>query len=245
LAADAAVVDNQGVEPLRGAVDRGRQPGWSGADDHQVIVFAFRRDGAARCQRDLGVGGILQDPAVGQHHERKLGVLADCVDHCAAAARVREPESVRKGAAIQGLPQLVRTSGPTLAHDPNGEGESALRFCPLEQQTGDRVVEQLIRGRRRLQQIVVDPAMRYRVENRLARRPITQGTPLNQQRALGMGMKVMCLVQQVASGQLRERLPGEDQGNFVAGGGQLLQPLPGLGGRRQCADLIMPRIAII
>ena len=80
-------------------------------------------------------------------------------------------------------------------------------------------MEQLIRGRRRLQQVVVDPAMRYRVENRLARTPITQGTPLDQQRALGMGMKVVCLVQQVASGHLRERFPGEDQGDLVTGGG--------------------------
>jgi hypothetical protein len=42
---------------------------------------------------------------------------------------------------------------------------------------------------------MVDPAMRYRVENRLARRTITQGAPLDQQRALGMRMKVVCLVQ--------------------------------------------------
>jgi hypothetical protein len=54
-------------------------------------------------------------------------------------------------------------------------------------------VEELIWSRRRLQQVVVDPATRYRVENRLARGPVTQVAPLDQKSAIGMGMEVVCL----------------------------------------------------
>ena len=72
-------------------------------------------------------------------------------------------------------------------------------------------MEEFIRRRRRPKHIMVDPAMGYRVEDRLARRRIAKATPVDQQPALRLRMEVTSLIQQLAPSHPRKPLPGKDQ----------------------------------
>ena len=74
LSTDPALVDDQGAESLRGAVDGRRQPRRSGAHDHQVEVVVAWLDWSADSTCDLGVGRIGQNVTVGKYQKRKRRV---------------------------------------------------------------------------------------------------------------------------------------------------------------------------
>ena len=79
LAAERSALDDQGVEPLGGAVDGGGEAGGAGADDEQVDLLA-------RCQlasdperaQHLASGWVLQLGAAGEPHKRRLRPVRRC-----------------------------------------------------------------------------------------------------------------------------------------------------------------------
>lgn len=70
----------------------------------------------------------------------------------------------------------------------------------------------------RPEQVMVDAAMSYRVEDRPAGLWIPEGTPFDHQHTFGVWMKVARLVQQLASGRSGQLLSGQNQGNFLPSG---------------------------
>ena len=72
LAAERGALDHERVEPLRGAVDRGSEPGRAAADDEQVDVLA-PRELATDPERPqhLAVGGPAQLRTAGQPYQRE------------------------------------------------------------------------------------------------------------------------------------------------------------------------------
>ena len=71
LAAERGALDQERVEALGGAVDRGAQAGRAAADDEQVDRFARRElQTDAKRARDVAVGGIAELESTGQPHER-------------------------------------------------------------------------------------------------------------------------------------------------------------------------------
>ena len=119
LSADPALVDDQGVEPLRGAVDRGRQPGRPGTDDDDVELAPLGVDrgaGPPRAPRCSGPRGPCRSgtPPGGARS------LAGLRDQPAARRPSRRGERVRERAAPQDLAQLVGAAGPRLGDDVDG-----------------------------------------------------------------------------------------------------------------------------
>ena len=79
LSTDAALVHHENAQPLGGAIDGRRQARRPRADDYHVECV-FLQPSRSPCRlRDLGVRGIVHDPAVRKHHEGELriGAYAD------------------------------------------------------------------------------------------------------------------------------------------------------------------------
>ena len=87
--------------------------------------------------------------------------------------RSRPGRTVRHGAAPERFAQLVGPAGPGLADDVDGVRGAPLRLGPVEEQPRDRLVELLVRRRRRTQHVVVDPprAMASKIASPVARYP--------------------------------------------------------------------------
>ena len=105
-------------------------------------------------------------------------------------------------------------------------------------------MEDLIRGRRRPDDIVIDPAMSDRVEDRPTRRSITEGAPVDQQPPLGVRIEVSRRFEQLGSGHSGEPLSGQDQRNLLPGGCQVSQPGPRLLRRLRAPHPIVPRVPV-
>ena len=163
LAADASGVHDDDVKPLRGAVDGGRQARRPGAHHHHVegaLVEALRSAGG---QRDLGVRRIAERAAVGQHHQRQPRIGAGLGDQIASLVGVGAAERVRHGAGLEHGSQLVCTAGrPLVADDLHGVGNPPLVAGPFQQEAGDRLMKDLVRGRGGLEHEVVDAPERQR-----------------------------------------------------------------------------------
>src|SRR5919107_1915541 len=134
LSADAALVDHERAEPLRGAVYRGREPGGPAADDHEVEVRVFGIDRCAGGIRKLGIGRIDERVPVGQDHEWQLRVAVRTGKQAAPLVRVGKAERVRDRAAAEHLPQLVGAPGPALSNHADRVRSGATIARPLEQE---------------------------------------------------------------------------------------------------------------
>ena len=75
LAAGCGVFEYGGAEPFRGAINSGREAGWTGAHDYQVVDPVFKRLADADGIGELPVGGIpqKQHPAAGDDGGIGLG----------------------------------------------------------------------------------------------------------------------------------------------------------------------------
>ena len=90
LPADAALVDDQRPEALRGAVDRRREPGRPGADDDDVELAPFRIDRRADRSGELEIARSLERGPVREDHERKRAPSPEAVTSslpCSESAR--------------------------------------------------------------------------------------------------------------------------------------------------------------
>jgi hypothetical protein len=171
----------------------------------------------------------VQDPAVGEDDERQLRVGgARLLDDLAAALRIGQVERVRHRAPPECLPELVRAARPRLADHEDGVRRGSLRLGPVEQQSRDPVMEELVGGRRRPEQVVVDATGRDRVEDRLADDRVSPIPPANQQDASCIRMQPARLVQEIAARRARERLGRQHQGDLLVGVRQFLHPGAGV-----------------
>ncbi len=175
--------------------------------------------------RQLRVGGILQDGAVGEDDERQLRLGTRLLDQCPTFVRIGEVERVGHRAPSEGLPQLEGSPGPRVADDEHGVRRRALRFGPVEEHPGDRVMEELIRRRGRPEHVVVDAALGDRIEDRLTRRGVAPLPPSDEQAALRVRVEPTRLVEQLAARHACQPLRRQDQRNVVTRGGDLLESL--------------------
>ena len=147
-----------------------------------------RVDRRARGLRELRVRRVAQDRAVGEDDQRERAVRRRAPStSCAPVAESARQNACGHRAAPEQLPQLVRAARPRLADDVDGVGRRALRLGPLEEHARDRVVEELVRRRRRPEHVMVDPPPGDRVEDRLAGRRIAPVAPCDQQPRLACG----------------------------------------------------------
>ena len=75
LAAGCLALDHDRLQPLRGVVDRGRQPGGPAADDHEVVVLGRRLAGDAEAVVELEDGGALEDAPVLEQRDGQAVVV--------------------------------------------------------------------------------------------------------------------------------------------------------------------------
>ena len=84
LATDAAVVDNQRAEALRGAIDRCRESGRPAADDDDVVLATIGVDRGTGRSRQLQVRRVGEDGSAREDDEGKRLPVAGFRDQCPA-----------------------------------------------------------------------------------------------------------------------------------------------------------------
>ena len=211
LATDAAVVDDQRPEALRGAIDRRRETCRPAADDDHVVHAPIGIDGCPSGTRQLQVGRVREDGAVREDNEWKRLSVARFRHQCAAIGRIGQKERVWDRAAAEDLFQLVAPAGPRLTDDVDSVRRDPSRVGPLEQKGRDRLVEELVRRSRRPDHVVLDLPPRHRLEDLIRGPAVAPAAPLDQQPSLGMRVKVAHLAQQLTPRRPLERLSCENQ----------------------------------
>ena len=127
---------------------------------------------------------------------------------------------MRQRALAEHLAQLVRPPRPGLGDDVGGMRGEAAGVLPLEQEARDRLVEELVLGAGRPDQVVVDPPLRHRREDLPAGLPFAPAAVVDQQCPLGLRMKLPHLTEQLAPRRARKRLPGDHQRQVLPRCGQ-------------------------
>ena len=117
LSAEPGLIDDEGAEPFRGAIDRGRQSRGPTADDHEVELHALGVDRGARGAGEVGVRRVPQDGPIRKGDQRKRSPLAGLCDDLLPDVGIRETERVWERATHERLPQFVRTTRPRLTDD--------------------------------------------------------------------------------------------------------------------------------
>ena len=144
LAARRDPVEDDGGEPLRGAVDGRRQPGRPRADDQEVAV---ERRGGRRTQSDpprqLGVAGVAQHRlTTPDHHRRVLRTDAQLPQQRLGLRVALEVEpAVREAVARGELAQPARVRVVARAHDPEAAAELDQEGAPDEVRLHDEVAQ--------------------------------------------------------------------------------------------------------
>ena len=117
LSAEPGLINDEGAEPFRGAIDRGRQSSGPTADDHEVELHALGVDRRARGAGEVGVRRVPQDGPIRKGDQRKWSPLAGLCDDVLPNVGVRETERVWERATHERLPQFVRPTRPRLTDD--------------------------------------------------------------------------------------------------------------------------------
>ena len=173
LSADAAFVHHEDAQPLRGAVDGRREARRPGAhDDHVEVVAASSAAGAPTSSAISALDGSLRTRPSGSTISGSFASGPALASSSRPFVRRRQAEGVRGGALLEDLPQLVGPARPRLAHDVHGLRNDAPIPRPLEQETRDRLVEDLVERPGRPRHVVVDASERHRVADRVGRRLI-------------------------------------------------------------------------
>ena len=232
------------VNPSEAPYTAADSPAGPGADDHEVEIQPLQMHRRARRPGYVEVARIGQHRPVGKDDQRERCPLIGPSDKGPPIARVGQAERVRDSAAPQGVPQLIGAAGPRLSDHVNRMRGRAPRLRPLEQQARNGLMEELIRRLRGPEDVVVDPAVGHRVEDRLPRLRVSPPTPGDQQAALGVRVEVTRRIQQLASGHPREPLSRQHQGDVVAGGGNALEAGERLGRRWQGQDAVVAPVAV-
>ena len=155
LAADGTGVEHGRAEALGRAVDRGAEPGGTGADDDEVGVVRVELGREAERPRQLRGARVGQSLAVGERNRRRA---ADLGCH----RPVRDPEPG------EGRPQLVCARGAVVCDDDRARRALAAQPLRLLQQLADRPVEDLVAPARRCDHVEVDPTAGHAAQHELA-----------------------------------------------------------------------------
>ena len=112
LAAERGALDDEGVEPFGGAVDRGREACRAGADDQQVDLLAGRElEPDPESAEHLAGGRAIQLSSARQPHERQLAPPGG-----AASSQVYGSRFARANSSIRIVGS--ESCGPTISSRP-------------------------------------------------------------------------------------------------------------------------------
>ena len=138
LSTDAALIQDEDAQPLRGAIDGRRQARRPCADDDHVVGVLPQSSRGPRCPRDLRIRRVVQDTAVREHHQGELLRFGPCAaEQLTPLVRIRQAEGVRNRALLEHLSQLVGSTRPGLADDMDRLWDETAITCPLEQEARD------------------------------------------------------------------------------------------------------------
>ena len=158
LAAGRVVLDEQGAQPLRSAVDRRGQPRGTRADDHEIVEGQARPRLHADLFGQLAVRRGDEIAAVGEEEDRQLRRVAERADQL-PRRRVLVDVDPLIGDLIAGQ-ELLHGVAPRRrlrAGDPDAFVGKAHVRRPVGQQVVEDRVEPLSRRIPGLQQVVVQP----------------------------------------------------------------------------------------
>ncbi len=105
-------------------------------------------------------------------------------------------------------------------------------------------MELLVRRRRGPDDVVVDPPLLDRREDRVSRLAVAPVAPADEQRALRVRMGLPHLAEQVAPGAVLEPLAGEDERDVLAGGVDLGELATSLVGRGDADDAVVALVPV-
>ena len=217
LAPGRLALDEQGREPLRGAVDGGGQTRRPASGDHQVVVRQRRVRPQPDPLGDLRVRRPDEVAAVGEDDERlvqrihagargqgdRLGVGLDVEP----AVRELVPGEV----VLDGVP----TNRPAVAHDPDPFERRAVAGPPVRQQVLEDREEPLLRRVPGLEEVVVQADGVDRRDGDLGVRVGREQDPFR------VGVNVPDRLEELDARHARHPLVGQEQGD---GGAAQLEP---------------------
>src|SRR5439155_1019526 len=157
LAAERRALQDQGVEPLRGAVDGRAQPAGARADDEQVDLFA-RRELAADAERaqHVAAAGRLEPRAARQPDDRKL-LGRHAFDQRGGGRLVGVAPDMGQAVAAHELDHRPGGLGRARADDLQAESVALLeRVAAAHERGGDDVAELLVVEEQATQLVAVD-----------------------------------------------------------------------------------------
>ena len=125
-------------------------------------------------------------------------------------------EDVRHPVAGEQGDDLVRARRAGIPDDGQLSRSRQLRPRPLVDEFRDGPVKELVRGAPRLQDVVVDPALRHRAENRVGRPGVGPRAPVDEQAALRVRVQALHATEQLGAAETLEPLVGEDDRDLLA-----------------------------
>ena len=219
LPADRLALEHQRAQALRRRVHRGREPGRSRADDHQVEVRVVDGLGVdAEGNDDLLVARVDEHRPVTHADDRDLAGVPSVTPSSSLAPNSVPGEVNPCGTPLRRSRSRISCGARRGRLGDHRELERALRVLsrPLVQELGDRPVKLLLAGARGLEHVVVGAARRHRVQDRLRRRAIAPRAPVDQQRPLRLRVQAAHAVEQLRARLLRHPHVREHQRHAIA-----------------------------
>ena len=201
------------MQPLRGAVDGGGQPGRAAADDHQIVEGTGRLGLQPDLVGDLPDRWRFETGAVAEDEQRQMGAFRSLgLDHLPRFGIGFDVEPpVRDLIAGQEVAHLVRGRRPAEPENAQPAIGRAEPGSPLVEQVVEDRVEVLLRRVPGLEQVVIETDG---VDGPDRGFGVGVG---GQQHALGVGDTVPRLLQKLDPGHVRHPLVGEqERDRFVA-----------------------------
>ncbi len=194
LAPDGLALDDERIQPLRRCVDRSREAGRPGSDDHDVERPGIVQLGlhARPVLREVLGSRIDERGAVRQQHDRNVrAFLAARAEELHALVRVGRVEGMRHAVPREQVAERIAARRPRVCDDRQLAPARRVLTTPLLQELRHEPVEELVGPAERLQRVVVDVAERHRRPDRVRGLLVRPAAPRDQQRALGVRMQLV------------------------------------------------------
>ncbi len=232
LSADRLALEHERVESLGCRVHRRGQAGGPRPDDGEIDDAVGQRGLEAVGAGELRVVGIDEHAAVGRAHERHARVLdAGGGEHRCRIGRRRVEVIAGHPASGEAAAQHVRARLRVVADHREAAMALARRCLPLAQEVGDRSMERLVGGVHRPHHVVVDLHPRHELQDRVGRRPVGPGSPLDDEAPPHVGKGAACRGEHAVVTADRRRVVGQHERHALAvGRGQLVDRRDRAGG---------------
>ena len=160
LATKGLSLDDQRRQPLRCPVHGGAQPGWPGPDDGQVKDSVGDVDDSSERCGDLPVRRVREHRLAHHLDNRVRETWSGRPRDRPADRRLRPIHACRHTETLQQVTNLATTATIRIDHHPHRLHHRCRRPRPISKAPGDRPVELLVAGARRLGQEGVDQTQR-------------------------------------------------------------------------------------